>query len=56
MLLCTLVEIWDIVGWSFCNLGFGPFLKCYIFGHGVIWTMLVAYGILAMLIICDVVG
>ena len=26
------------------------------FGHGAIWTMLVTYGILAMLVICDVVG
>ena len=26
------------------------------FGHGVIWTMLVAYGILATLVICNVVG
>ena len=40
--------------------GFGAFLKCYIFFfffcYGVIWTMLVAYGILAMLVICDIVG
>ena len=26
------------------------------FGHGVIWPMLVAYGILATLVICNVVG
>ena len=32
------------------------FLSVASFGHGVIWTMLVAYGILALLVICDVVG
>ena len=26
------------------------------FYHGAIWTMLVAYGILTMLVDCDVVG
>ena len=41
----------------FENVGFGAFLKCYFFCyHGAIWTMLVAYGILTMTVICDVVG
>ena len=31
------------------------FLNCCIFGHCVISTMLMAYGILEMLAICDVV-
>ena len=28
----------------------------FIFDHGVTWTMLVAYEILIMLVVCDVVG
>ena len=32
------------------------FWSVVFFGHGVIWTMLVAYGILAMLVIFDIVG
>ena len=56
VLLCDLVGIWALYDWSCCNLGFGAFLKCCVFGHGVTRTRLVIYGILAMLIICDVVG
>ena len=37
-------------------LGLEHFWNVVSFGHGAIWTMLVAYGILAMLVICDVVG
>ena len=37
-------------------LAFEHFLSVVSFGYGIIWTMLVAYGILAMLVICDVVG
>ena len=52
-----LLEFGVLYDWSCCNVGFGAFLKCCIFFcHGVIWTMLVAYGILTMLVDCDVVG
>ena len=47
-----LLEFGALYDWSCCNVGFGAFLKCcifpffFFFGHGVIWTILVAYGIL----------
>ena len=38
------------------NVGFGAFLKCvFFFDHGAIRAMLVAFGILTMQVICDVV-
>ena len=37
-------------------LALGHFYVVAFFGHGETWTMLVAYGILAILVICDVVG
>ena len=30
--------------------------EVFIFVHGVTWAMLVAYGILTMLVVCDAVG
>ena len=51
-----LLEFGALYDWSCCNVGFEAFLKCCIFCHGIIWTMLVAYGILTMLVDCNVVG
>ena len=59
------VSCWDIVTFEILghcvidqvwNVGFGAFLKCvFFFDHGAIWAMLVAFGILTMQVICDVV-
>ena len=52
----SLLKFGALYNWSCCNVGFGAFLKCLFFYHGVTWTILVAYGILTMLVVCDVVG
>ena len=36
-------------------LALGYFLNCWVFWHGVTWTMLMTHGILAMHVICGVV-
>ena len=59
---CHCVVVWSCWNLGHCiidhvvMLALEHFWSVESFGHGVIWTMLVAYGISAMLVICDVVG
>ena len=57
---CHCVVVWSCWNLGHCiidhvvMLALEHFWSVVSFGHGAIWTMLVAYEILAMLVICDV--